>query len=156
VCFAENGAKSEPSIAWRNLTYDVREFSHGWWRKKTILQPLSGQFVAGTLNAIAGPSGAGKSTLLNILSGSTNFGNSTTELYLHTAPGESIVSYYVRQHVHESIPGQLTVREIFSYAYRFKNRTAIGGNEQMEKHIEQTMSKLMLPLDVLDRLFSQL
>ena len=162
VCFINDSKTTakpnEPSIAWRNLNYAVQEFSNGWWRRKTILQPLSGQFAAGTLNAIAGPSGAGKSTLLNILSGSTSLDNrstSTAELYLNTAPGESIVSYYVRQHVHESIPGQLTVGQILRYAYRFKNRTVFGREERMEKHIEQTMAELMLPNEVQGRLFSK-
>lgn len=160
VCFINDNKTTktkEPSIAWRNLTYAVREFSHGWWRKKTILQPLNGQFSHGTLNGLAGPSGAGKSSLLNILSGSISLGTGSTssELYLNTAPGNSVVSYYVRQHVHESIPSQLTVGQILRYAYRFKNRTAFGGEEQMEKHIEQAMSELMLSSDVLGRLFSQ-
>ncbi|CAG7830299.1 unnamed protein product [Allacma fusca] len=57
-------------LTWRRLTVWVKEKSIYWWpvkqpyRRKLVLNNVSGIARAGTMTAILGPSGAGKTTLL--------------------------------------------------------------------------------------------
>ena len=140
------------SIAWRNLQYEVSQFT-GWkFQKKPILRQLNGSFTTKSLNGLMGPSGAGKSTLLDCLSGNQRAGlSAASEIYLNSGQGPA-VSYFIEQHVHESIVGQMKVGDILRYAFRFKNGLT---NKLANKHIEETMSQLMLPSDLLDRPFEK-
>jgi len=52
------------SLTFRNLTFQLQQ-PNG--KSKTILEPVSGHFEPGHLNALMGPSGSGKTTLLDML-----------------------------------------------------------------------------------------
>ncbi len=51
--------QSQISLAWRDLTFQINEWTSWKWKKKVILQPMSGHCLTGTLTGILGPSGSG-------------------------------------------------------------------------------------------------
>jgi len=146
----------EPSLMWRNVQYSVSDglipFINK--KKKSILQSSCGLINYHTLNGLMGPSGAGKTTLLNALSGKNRVGLSRdAEIYLNcpSSNNNKPVIYFIEQHVHENITDCLTVNEIFSYAYKFKNQSG-EGDEHLA--IDQIRRELMLEPEILGRRFS--
>ena len=144
------------SIAWRNLRVEVRSGRMKWSKKKAILQRLNGSFTYHSLNALMGPSGSGKTTLLNCLSGNCDSYYLTTEseIYLNVCEKKNPISYIISQHVHENIMARMSVLDILTYAYKFKNNYHLNKMER-EQHIHTVLTELMLPLDILDRTFHQ-
>ena len=141
------------SIAWKNLQYEICEFDGKRFEKKPILRKLNGHFIANSLNGLMGPSGAGKTTLMNCLSGGAPARiSSTSEIYLASTTA-STVSYFIEQHVHENIVGQMEVGQILRYAFRFKNGPSDAA--VMREHVHCTMRQLMLPDDLLHRPFAR-
>lgn len=144
----------EVSIAWHNVIFETRELAGLKWKRKRILSDLSGTFQSGTLNGVLGPSGAGKSTLLNILSGSQCLtGQLSHNSQIFIQPSWP-TSYFISQHVHENIIGELTVGQILQYAFEFKNGSSTF-KSLMQNHITQIMSTLMLPEKMLDQPFAR-
>lgn len=146
-------ASIEPSLAWQNLHYSVAEWP---FKKKTLLRNLSGLFEVATLNGLMGPSGAGKTTLLNCLRG-TGAGHlsAPSALYLNSNRSEEgPLSYFIEQHVHQSIVGQLTVNQILMYAFNFKNGPSHSSDE-MKVYIQQTLAQLLLDDSILSRPFER-
>ena len=142
----------EISIAWRNLRYEVTEWG---FRRKPILRRLNGYFESQTLNGLMGPSGAGKSTLLNCLSGTIKDGLCVeSEIFLNSAHQHSSVSYFVEQHVHESIVGRMTVGDILRYAFAFKNGPG-HSRDTVEHYIGEILQELLLDDQILDRHFER-
>ena len=147
------------SIGWRNLRYqsgkNVCCFGN---HRKTILHRLNGHFRYHTLNALMGPSGAGKTTLLNCFTGNSHNGlTEETEIYWNKEQNDKLLSYFIEQHVHESIVGEMTVGDTLWYAYRFKNtnQTKQQTNRKMIKEfIQNIVKELMLDPLVLERNFS--
>src|SRR5699024_2360864 len=57
---------------------------------------------------------------------------------------------------HESIYGQLTIRQILQFAFQFKNgRSASSRQEEVNQHIAGVLQQLMLPEDILERKFAK-
>lgn len=140
---------SEISIGWRNLRYQTNSMCGV---NKSILHRLNGHFCYHTLNALMGPSGAGKTTLLNCLTGNIQNGlSSDSEIYLNQME-KSLVSYFIEQHVHETIVARMTVGETFRYAYRFKN-CGQKSAKPMNEYICEIVRELMLDELVLGRHF---
>ena len=63
------------------------------------------------------------------------------------------MSYFVGQHAQESIITDLTVGQIFEYAFAFKN--GYSSRAAMEGQIKETMAALMLPEELLTRPFAR-
>lgn len=148
-CNVDLQHESQISIAWKNLRFEATKWGY---KKKTILKRLNGYFQSGTLNGLMGPSGAGKTTLLQCLSGTLKLGlMEDTEIYLNSKQ-KSSVSYFIEQHVHESIVGQLTVRQILQYAFSFKNGIC-HSSDVVEECIQQTLKDLLLDEHILENNF---
>lgn len=75
-------------------------------------------------------------------------------MYLNASKQPSTVSYFIEQHAHENIIVDLTVGQILEYAFAFKNGYSSEMHNQMEGHISETMTTLMLPKDLLNRPFN--
>lgn len=162
------------SILWKNIHYKVNDWSSFTNNKKVILHSVSGYFKSGTLNAILGSSGTvryilnnniltktifqiktqGKTTLLNILSGSqgcsSGGGRLAANSKIYVQP-KWATSYFIAQHVHENLIGELTIRTILQYAFAFKNGSS--ARRLAASHIAQTMSTFLLPEKLLDQPF---
>lgn len=135
------------SIAWKNLRYEANHLITG---KKIILNRSNGLLKYHSLNGFLGPSGAGKTTLLNCLNGQLRTGlSSDTEIYINKNEKERPSIRFVEQHVHETIIGEMTVRQILNYAFRFKNKNS----ERMVEHINCVLKELILPETILDNRF---
>src|SRR5699024_167512 len=152
---------TEICLAWKNLRYEV---SNNRWdifkrTKKPILQQLNGFVQFHQLTSLMGPSGAGKTTLLNCIIGSATSGlcDHTQLLVNSRFAVQSLNLCYIEQHVHECIEGRLTVRQIFQYAYQFKNGLSQFGDrsQTMHRHIVQVAKQLMLHESILDQRFDQ-
>ena len=140
------------SIGWKNLQYEVNQFSGWTFKRKPIVQQLNGFFEHNSLNALMGPSGAGKSTLLSCFAGNMVQNGLTRDSEIYLDSNKKATNFiFIEQHVHESIVGRMTIGQIFRYAFKFKNGST--SNAIMKRHIDQVMSELMLPLELLDRLF---
>ncbi|KAH7643971.1 abc transporter-like protein 17 [Dermatophagoides farinae] len=139
------------SIAWRNLSYEVKDLFRN---RKLILRQLNGHLNYQSLNGFLGPSGAGKTTLLNCLNGTLRSGITLdSEIYLNRKEQQTPVIRMIEQHVHETILGQLTIRQVLYYAFRFKN-----GREnlyQIDQHINKVINELLLDKNILDNKFEQ-
>lgn len=171
-CNVDLQHESQISIAWKNLRFEATKWGY---KKKVILNRLNGYFETGTLNGkfvftlgslpeklnssysfqtlgLMGPSGAGKTTLLQCLSGTLKLGlKEDSEIYLNSKQ-KSSVSYFIEQHVHESIVGQLTVRQILEYAFSFKNGIC-HSSDVVENCIQQTLKDLLLDEHILEHNF---
>ena len=143
--------KSSPSLAFRNLRYEVTEYSKLRWPSKALLHRVNGSFCAGTLNGVLGPSGASKTTLLRCLSG-TQASGLTADSQLFLSRSVSAKSYFIEQHISESIEGALTVRQILQYAFLFKN--GLAQRHRMEGHIGSIASQLLLRQSILNQPFA--
>lgn len=150
---------SEISLAWRNLRYEVSPH-WPWWptqqqqRTKVILRRLNGHVRYQTMTGFMGPSGAGKTTLLNCLNGNIQRLCSGSEIYVNRVERKIPVCGFIEQHVHETIIGRLTVREILRFAFRFKNSNC-SNHRTMDEHIDMTIAELMLDYRCLERRFEQ-
>lgn len=155
----------EIGIAWRNLHYQTTSFNGSSIFKPnekssaiTILQPVSGHFEVGTLNALLGPSGAGKSTLLNCLSGKCPIKG---DLYLNKGfnfSQKSCSTSFIEQQVQLSINGRLTVGELLHYAFSFKNYQHTKNEDSnlltnSKEYIKSVISELRLDEAILKRRF---
>jgi len=152
-----NENRREVSLAWRDLHYEVHPYAGGLFgKRKSILSGLSGSFESHSLNALMGPSGAGKTTLLNCLSGNAVSGlTQESEIFINCGNSKSrIVSYFIEQHVHETIVGEMRVRDILQYAFTFKNGLPKRKSHK-EEHIARIIKELLLPTTILDRLFRE-
>lgn len=132
---------SSASLAFLNLHYEVTDYGKYGLTKKVLLHRLNGSFTTGSLNGLMGPSGSGKTTLLSALSGKNTSGLSP-DSKLFISKTSTTNSYFIQQHVQDTIEGSLTIRQILEYAYQFKN--GLKQSAQMKAHIEQVTSKLLL------------
>ena len=64
VEFRDLGLRLRPTWGWDSLPWGRRAVTG-----KRVLRGVSGQFLAGHLNAVMGPSGSGKTTVMNVLAG---------------------------------------------------------------------------------------
>ena len=64
------------------------------------------------------------------------------------------MSYFIEQHIIQTIQGELTVEEVFTYAYHFKN--GLGSQRQIGEQIESVTGRLLLKAEVLSRQFRHL
>ena len=80
--------------------------------------------------------------------------SSQTKIFTRPSP-QPPVSYFIEQHIQEAVHNELTVREVFTYAYQFKNgvQWTVG---EIESHIDSVIAQLLLKREVLDRKFGQL
>lgn len=138
------------SLAWRNLR--VNTPGSLWAKSHPILRRLNGYLRYHSLTGFLGPSGSGKTTLLNALNGSLRCGlGGESEIYLHrTEQGRPSVAL-IQQHIHETMIGNMTVREILYFAYRFKNANL----KRMRENVESIVNELMLDRKILRQRFSQ-
>ncbi|XP_046916781.2 uncharacterized protein LOC124497203 [Dermatophagoides farinae] len=141
------------AMAWKNLRYEVNNRFIGGSGRKVILRRMNGHLEYNSLNGFLGPSGAGKSTLLNCLNGTYRSGLSAdSEIYINRQENDKPRIRYIQQHVHETIIGSMTVRQVLYYAFRFNNSYKHGGSE-MDKQMTNVLDQLLLDHKVLDRRF---
>ncbi|OTF76883.1 hypothetical protein BLA29_011077, partial [Euroglyphus maynei] len=147
-----NNPTSNESIAWRNLRYEVNSWFHTG-RKKVILRRLNGHLNYQSLNGFLGPSGAGKTTLLNCLNGTIRSGITTDSgIYLNqNETSKTPVIRMIDQHVHETIIGKMTIRQVLYYAFMFKNKRQ--QSSRMNGHITKVLNELLLDENILDNKF---
>ncbi|XP_027205546.2 uncharacterized protein LOC113799154 [Dermatophagoides pteronyssinus] len=146
----DNDHNDNVAIVWKNLRYEVNNWLKG---KKIILRRLNGHLEYNSLTGFLGPSGAGKSTLLNCLNGTYRSGLSAdSEIYINRQENDKPRISYVQQHVHETMIGSMTIRQILYYAFRFQNSFKHDKSE-MDQHIANIIKQLLLDPKVLDRRF---
>lgn len=149
-----NSVNRMPAIVWRNVGYRTCDLCTG---SKVKLRQLNGHFECNTLNAVMGPSGAGKRRLLNCLSGSCAQSlNETSEIYFFNPDNRSTaISVNFIEFHQQNIPQNLTVGEIFRYAYNFKNGTIYESDIIMEQYINRIAKDLLIEPELFDRKFSE-
>ncbi|XP_046916133.2 uncharacterized protein LOC124496639 isoform X1 [Dermatophagoides farinae] len=153
INFLPNNQNQNVSIAWKNLRYEVNTRFIGVGGRKVILKRLNGHLEYNSLNGFLGPSGAGKTTLLNCLNGKYQSGLSAdSEIYINRRENDKPRIRYIQQHVHETIIGSMTVRQVLYYAFRFNNSYKHGRSE-MDKQMTNVLDQLLLDHKVLDRRF---
>ncbi|KAK8050784.1 ABC transporter [Apiospora phragmitis] len=125
-----------------------------WGRKlptKTILNPVTATFQAGTLNIIMGPSGSGKTSLLNAmaqrLKGSlgTRYRPAGTLTFNGALPSESVIRSvvsYVCQDDDALLPS-LTVRETLRFAAGLRLPSFMSKREKYDR-AEEVLLKMGL------------
>lgn len=146
---------SNVSIAWKNLSFGVNTNLFNS-KRKIILQQLNGHLNYQSLNGFLGPSGSGKTTLLNCLNGTLRTGISPfSRIYFNQNDEQqpTPVIRMIEQHVHETIIGKMTIRQVLQYAFRFKNSNKDAS--KMDKHIEQILKELLLDKSILDNRFEK-
>lgn len=153
-CTTEIAFQYDTSLAWLNLHHNVAQYS-GWQvGRKTLLHRLNGHFRWHSLNGVLGPSGAGKTTLLNCLSGNLRLKKSQISSIYLSADVSNPHCCMIEQQVHESIVARLTVGQILSYAYQFKNGRS-NGLQKREETIHSVCRQMMLDDDILGRFYEQ-
>nr|XP_046912722.1 LOW QUALITY PROTEIN: uncharacterized ABC transporter ATP-binding protein/permease YOL075C-like [Dermatophagoides farinae] len=152
---SNNESQQQISIVWRNLSYHHHNPLILNDKKSSILQCLNGHLRYYTLNGLLGPSGSGKTTLLKCLSGLLKSGLSVhTELYLNASESKRLTTLrFIGQNMNDSIYTRMTIRQILSYAFRFKNdRSHLY---DIDSHISIIMNDLLMDETILDRRFDQ-
>ncbi|XP_027199533.2 ATP-binding cassette subfamily G member 4-like [Dermatophagoides pteronyssinus] len=153
--------QQQTSILWRNLSYNYHNplglnNNNNNNEKSSILQCLNGHLCYQTLNGLLGPSGSGKTTLLKCLSGRIKSGlNVHTEIYLNSTESKRLTKTirFIEQN-DKNVYGQMTVRQILSYAFHFKNNQS--HLYDIDSHISIIMNDLLLDeTTILDRRFEQ-
>lgn len=149
----------ETSIAWLNLQYQVKVRNGFTTERKPLLRLLNGHFKWHSLNAVLGMSGAGKSTFLKCLIGeyeNKNFTRSSIFFSKNTNfENQENACCFIDQVVHENIVGSLTVRQILSYAFAFKNDTIKSSEKVLEQSLSLVLQEMLLDEGVLERTFEQ-
>ncbi|WP_309398583.1 ATP-binding cassette domain-containing protein [Cerasicoccus maritimus] len=102
-----------------------------------ILQPMSGQFMSGQLNAVVGPSGCGKTTLVNSLLGLTDcegevrYNGAPVDLQSTTLAGRvGMVPQFSVAHE------DLTVREVLCFAFDLTVSGSVKRDERVGDVLE--------------------
>jgi ABC-type multidrug transport system ATPase subunit len=118
---------------------------------KTILQPITASFQAGTLNVIMGPSGSGKTSLLNAMalrlrnSPGTRYRPHGDMTFNGSVPSDSVirsVCSYVCQDDDALLPS-LTVRETLQFSAKLRLPSFMT-NAQKKQRAEEVLLKLGL------------
>lgn len=115
-------------LVWKDLCYTVTETN--WsnllkvsdssakvFRKKRLLNSISGSFKAGELMAIMGPSGAGKTTLIECISGRRRVGVSG-DIFVRGGDKRTRLAYNAQD---DSLMPCLTVWETLMFASKLRN-----------------------------------
>lgn len=149
----------ETSIAWLNLQYKVKVRNGFTTEEKPLLRLLNGHFAWHTLNAVLGVSGAGKTTFLKCLIGEYKNQNSTqSNIFFNknaNLEAQENACCFIDQAVHENIVGSLTVRQILSYAFAFKNDTFKSNAKVLEESLNLVLREMLLDDAILERTFEQ-
>lgn len=120
-----------------------------------ILRRLTGFFHYHTVNALLGPSSHARLTLIQCLTG---FGSSSglskdSKIYINESEQRPTVAW-IPGNLNQTIVTQMTIEEIFNYAYLFKNGFFQKQN-QVDQHIKMMLNVMMLSEDILRRKFNQ-
>jgi len=126
-------------IAWIAPSYNVQKQGNN---NIHILDNISGNCHANTINAIMGPSGAGKTTLLKCLNGRLMSGLSE-ESKIYKSFNTKIKTCFIVQNICEHLLNGLTVRQTLLYASKLKN-SRIGIQLDHKKICEDLMNELLI------------
>eukprot|EP00817_Percolomonadidae_sp_ATCC50343_P006831 CAMPEP_0117428628 /NCGR_PEP_ID=MMETSP0758-20121206/8292_1 /TAXON_ID=63605 /ORGANISM="Percolomonas cosmopolitus, Strain AE-1 (ATCC 50343)" /LENGTH=578 /DNA_ID=CAMNT_0005215087 /DNA_START=553 /DNA_END=2286 /DNA_ORIENTATION=- len=130
----EHGANK---FEFENITYSLKLWENGFFKRKCIIEGISGVVGRGKLLALMGSSGAGKTTLLDILSGRRKVGQTTGELKIN---GEYVTSDYKRNigYVTQDINlmGNMTVYEAIMFSANLRLPILISKKEKKRRVME--------------------
>lgn len=123
-------------------------------RTKTILTDICFELRVGDKVVLHGPSGSGKSTLLKALLGL--YPPSVGRILFDGRPLDRAVVREIRESAayigQEPVLGAETVREALLLPFRFK---AHRGHEPGETSLRESLARLRLPVEILDRACQQ-
>ena len=127
------------SVGFSDLSYSVpikpKSKAQAAPTSLTILNSISGSFVAGKISALMGPSGSGKTSLLDCLAGRKNSGEITGKITFNgkkPTPSEFITLVgYVEQF--DTLVGELTVEQMLAYTAALKLPSVTTPDERRQR-----------------------